>query len=60
MYSCPECIEKHFSVYDFTVLKKCHTDYEAKIEEALVIKEQNSKLKRQFYASGSSFLLNIY
>ena len=26
--SCLECIEKHFSVYNFTVLKKCCTEYE--------------------------------
>ena len=47
VYSCPECIEKHFSVYDFTVLKKCHAENEAKIQEGLVIKKQNPKLNHQ-------------
>ena len=40
VYSCPECIEKHLSVYDFTVLKKRHTEHEAKIQEALAIKSK--------------------
>ena len=60
MYSCSECIEKHFSVYGFTRSKKCHTEFEAEIQEALVVKQQNSKLNRQLYASDSSFLLNVY
>ena len=40
VYFCPECIEKHFSVYDFTVLNNCYTEYEAKIHEALVTKSR--------------------
>ena len=59
VYSSPNRIQKHLSVHDFTVLKKCNTEYEAKTQEVLVIKKQNPKLKRQIYVSGSSFLLNV-
>ena len=31
VYFCPECIEEHFSVYDFTVLNKSCTEYEIKV-----------------------------
>ena len=51
LYFCSECMEKHFRVYDFIVLNKCCTEYEVKIQEALVIKKQNSKLNRQLYAN---------
>ena len=44
----------------FTVIRKCNTAYEAKIQEALLIKKQNPKLNKQLYANGASFLLNIY
>ena len=59
-YSCPDCIKNDLSVHNFTVLKKCNTEYEAKIQEAITIKKLNPKLNRQLYASGSSFLLNVY
>ena len=37
---------KH-SVESFKVLKKCVTEYDTKIQEALVIKKLNSKLNKQ-------------
>ena len=57
--SYPECVKKLFSIHDF-ILKKYHTEYEAKFLEALVIEKQNPKLNFQLYANGSLFLLNIY
>ena len=48
-HSCPECIEKHFSVNDRAVLKKCYIAYEAKTQEALMMKKQNSKLYRHWF-----------
>ena len=44
----------------FTVIRKCNTAYEAKMQETLLIKERNPKLKKQLYANRESFLLNIY
>ena len=43
----------------FKVLKKCVIEY-AKIQEAVVIKKLNSKLNKQLYAKGASFLLSIF
>ena len=37
-----------------------YSDYEAKIHEALLIKRHSPSLNKQCYASGASFLLNIY
>ena len=42
------------------ILKRCHTEYETKIQTALLIKKLNSNLNKQFYAKGASFLLSIF
>ena len=60
MYSCSHCSKTGLSVSNFEVIKKCNTGFEAKIQEALLIKKFNSTLNRQLYSSGSSYLLNIY
>ena len=39
---------------------ECNSDYEAKINEALLIKHHGPNLDKQCYASGAPFLLNIY
>ena len=44
----------------FTILRKCNSDYEAKIHKALPIKRHSPSLNKQCYASGASFLLSIY
>ena len=41
-------------------MQKCNNEYETKIQEALFIKKRNPKLNSQLYASGSSFLLNVF
>ena len=51
---------KDFIVHDLTVLEKCYTEYEAKIQKVLVIKKQNLKLNRQLCVNGSSFMLNVH
>ena len=48
------------TVNNFKVVQKCNNEYETKIQEALFIKKQNPKLNSQLYASGSSFLLNVF
>ena len=58
--SCSSCQQRHVTVKDFVVLKQCQSEYETKIQEALLIKKFNPKLNTQLYASGSSFLLNVY
>ena len=56
VYSCFDCFEKHFSVCDCTVLKKCHAEYEAKIQEALLIRKQTPLINRQLYTSAKRLL----
>lgn len=45
---------------NFKILKKCKSEYDTKIHEALFIKKLNPQLNTQVFASGSSFLLNVY
>ena len=44
-------------MYDFVVIKKCLSDYDCKIHEALLFKKHQPKLNKQRYENGSSFLL---
>ena len=58
--SFPTCSNLQYNINLFTILEKCNSDYEAKIHEALLIKRHTPSLNKQCYASGASFLLNIY
>ena len=59
--NCNSCSqEQKQDLNSFTVIRKCNTAYETKIQEVLLIKKQNPKLNKQLYANGASFLLNIY
>ena len=60
IYSCLHCSKTDLSVSNFEVIKICNTGFEAKIQEALLIKKFNPTLNRQLYSSGSSYLLNVY
>ena len=44
----------------FSVIKKCSSDYDCKIHEALLIKKHQPKLNKQLYENGSSFLLQLF
>ena len=50
-YSCSHCSKTDLSVSNFEVIKKCNTGFEAKIQEALLIKKFNPTLNRQLYSS---------
>ena len=58
--ACAICREEKYNVNSFQILKSCHTEYETKIQEALLIKKLNPKLNKQLYAKGASFLLSIF
>ena len=60
--SCPTYsnLRVQYNINSFTILRKCNSDYEAKIHEALLIKRHSPSLNKQCYASGASFLLHIY
>ena len=44
----------------FSIIKKCKSKYDTKIQEALIIKKENPVLNKQLYENGVSFLLNVY
>ena len=58
--ACAICRDKKYTVNSFQILKRCHTEYETKIQKALQIKKLNPKLNKQLYAEGASFLLSIF
>ena len=60
IYPCSHCSKTVLSVRNFEVIKKCNTGFEAKIQEALLIKKFNPTFNRQLHSSGSSYLLNVY
>ena len=47
-------------MHHFVVIKKCSSDYDYKIHEALLIKKHQPKLNKQPYKNGSSFLLQLF
>ena len=47
--SCLHCSKTDLSVINFKVIKKCNTGFEAKIQEALIIKKFNSTIAHLFY-----------
>ena len=54
------CANPKFNVNSFMITKKCNSNFETKIHEALLIKKHNSRLDRQLFANGSSFLFNTF
>ena len=57
---CQSCKQANINVDNLKVIRTCNTEYNSKIQEALLIKKHNPKLNTQLYAGGSSFLLNIF
>ena len=49
-----------YTIKFFLILKRCYTEYETKIQDALLIKNINPKLNNQLYAKDATFLLNIF
>ena len=58
--NCHVCKQKPVGVKDFKIMRACSTEYNTKIQEALLIDKCNPKLNSQLYANGSSFLLNVF
>ena len=51
---------KQSNLDNFQIVKKSMSDHEAKINEALVIKNENPPLNKNLFNKGSLFTLNIY
>ena len=59
---CNLCNKKDMDslMHRFSVIKKCSSDYDCKIHEALLIKKHQPKLNKQLYENGLSFLLQLF
>ena len=53
--SCPICSNLQYNINSFTILRKCNSDYEAKIHEALLMKRYGPSFNKQCYESVASF-----
>ena len=60
IYGCPTCSKQFLSVENFKILKKCKTNYEVIIHEALSIKKLRPKLNKQLMKGGVSYLLKVF
>ena len=60
MNNCHVCKEKPVDANNFKIVRACSTEYNTKIQEALLIKTCNPKLNSQLYANGSSLLLKVF
>ena len=47
-------------IHRFSVIKKCLSDYNYKIHEALLIEKHHPKLNKQLYENGSSLSLQLF
>ena len=52
--------KKLAGVNDFKIMRACSTEYNIKIQEALLIKKSNPKLNSKLTANDLSFLLNVF
>ena len=58
--SCNIFSNKKTGLDSFKIIRKCRSEYDTKIHEALLIKKHSPALNRQLYANGSSFLLQVF
>ena len=58
--SCRQCCNGVCNVTSFKLSRKCNTDYDTKIHEALQIKKLRPQLNKQLHGQGASFLLNLF
>ena len=58
--SCTICCDVRHGLNSFSVIRKCKSDFHAKIHEALLIKKHAPRLNRHLFGSGASFLLQVF
>ena len=58
--NCETCFHSEINLSNFEIVSKCRTDYETRINEALLIKANKPPLNKQLFNSGASFLLNVF
>ena len=58
---CIKCQQAKLSIHNFEIMKKCRSEFDTKIFEALYIKKFNPIINRQMFANrGASFTINIF
>ena len=58
--NCSDCNNTNLSINNFEILTHCKSDFEAKINEAMLIQKFKPILNDKLFESGKSFLLNVY
>ena len=58
LMGCEICKKAKFENFD--IVKKCNSDYEAKISEAMSIKKETPSLNKNLFNSGSFYTLKVY
>ena len=58
--NCLGCKKHTFVLNDFKVLKRCRTQTQTRVHEALLIKKRSPLINKQLHQSGVSFVLNVY
>ena len=58
--SCEKCCNNRFNENNFVIIRKCKSEFQFKIYEALIIKKLSPKLNEKLHANGASYLLNIF
>ena len=58
--ACPTCSGHNFSLKDFQILKRCRTNADTRVHEALLIKKYAPVINKQMFLSGASFVLTVY
>ena len=58
--SCDQCSNIKYDEKCFRIIKKCNSEFDTKIHEALMIKKRKPTLNKQLFRNGASFLLNVF
>ena len=58
--ACPTCSAHDFSLKDFQIIKRCRTNADTRVHEALLIKKHAPVINKQMFLSGASFVLTVY
>ena len=48
------------SIDNFEIIKKCKSDFDTKVNEALFIRKENPSLNKNLFNSGSLYTLKVY
>ena len=57
---CDTCKRSKPDLNSFHIMKRCRTNGETRIMEALLIRRHAPKLNKQMFSKGASFILNVY